>query len=99
MVGRKIGGRKKGTPNKATREARETFRMLLESNADRMQGWIDRIAKKQPARALQLLADLAEFVVPKLSRTEFRGTGEDGRLIVEVRHCGGSDGEAHSSSP
>lgn len=93
--GRKYGGRKKGTPNKATREARETFRMLLESNADKMQGWLERVARKQPARALQLLADLAEFVVPKLSRTEFRGTGEDGRIVVEVRQYGGADGEAH----
>lgn len=84
-------GRKAGVKNRVTQEVREAFRLLVEGNVDRMQGWIDRVAKKHPERALQLLIDVAEFVVPKLSRTEVRGTGDDGRLIVEIRPFGGAE--------
>jgi hypothetical protein len=81
--GVKTGGRQKGTPNKATREFRETVRQLLEDNADNMGRWITLVAegdgtdsgKPDPGKALDLLAKLAEFAAPKLARTEHTGEG------------------------
>ena len=54
-----------------------------------MQDWLDKVAKRDPAKALDLLARLAEFLVPKLSRSELRGAGDDGRLIIEIIPQGG----------
>ena len=73
----KTGGRKKGTPNKATQETREAFKNLLEMNTPNMIGWMERVAEKDPARALSLCSELAEYVVPKLNRTEI--TAKDGK--------------------
>lgn len=84
--GERRGGRRKGTPNKVTREFRETVRLLLERNADNVEAWLAEVAADDPARALDLLAKLAEFAAPKLSRSEV--TGEGGGPIkasVEVR--------------
>lgn len=77
-------GRRPGTPNKLNAEFRETVRTLLEDNSANVARWLALVAegdgterhKPDPARALELLAKLAEFAAPKLSRSEV--TGVDG---------------------
>lgn len=81
-------GKPKGATNKITREFRETVRKLLEDNAENVGTWITQVAegsgdnKADPAKALDLLAKLAEFAAPKLSRTEH--TGKDGGPMQTV---------------
>jgi len=75
---RKSGGRRAGTPNRATREFRETVNKLLSKNAENIGVWLDSVADgdpaagrpPDPARALDLLIKLAEFAAPKLARVE-----------------------------
>ena len=80
--GYKTGGRKPGTPNKATQEFRQTITSLLEKNASNVDLWLQQVAtgygenKPDPAKALDLLAKLAEFGAPKLSRAEVVGDEE-----------------------
>lgn len=77
----KTGGRKPGSPNKVTVEFRETVRKLLEENTENVGKWLDLVAmgdksndvKPDPGKALDLLAKLAEYAAPKLSRTEVSG--------------------------
>ena len=86
----KTGGRTAGTPNKATREFRETINKLLEGNADNVAKWLTIVAegdlereiKSDPGKALDLLAKLAEFAAPKLARTELVGA-EGGPVQVQ----------------
>lgn len=80
-------GRKKGVPNKVTREFRETVKALLERNSDNVERWLTMVAegdggelKADPGKALDLMAKLAEYATPKLARTEH--TGKDGGAIV-----------------
>jgi len=78
----KTGGRKAGTPNRATIEFRQTVQALLDDNRDNVKLWLAQVAeghgeaKPDPAKALDLLAKLAEYAAPKLNRTEV--TGADG---------------------
>lgn len=79
-------GRPKGSPNKATTDARAAISQIIEGNADKVQGWLDRTARKMPHRALDLYIKLAEFAIPKLGRIEH--TGEGGgpvRAVFNVR--------------
>lgn len=73
-------GRKKGVQNKATRDIKEAYRQLIEKNLDNLTSWLKKIADKDPEKAIKIIAELSEFVVPKLARTEL--TGEDGRDII-----------------
>jgi hypothetical protein len=68
----KRGGRKRGTPNKLTRDERTLLALVVNYGLERAQGWLERVARKHPARALALTAKFAEFVVPRLQRTELR---------------------------
>ena len=43
----------------ATIEPREVFRRLIESNAEKLQGWIDVVAKEDPDKALDLMVRMA----------------------------------------
>ncbi len=67
---KKVGGKEKGVPNKATRDIKEAYRLLIENNLDNLTGWIEKIAVKDPEKAIRILADLSEYVVPKLARTD-----------------------------
>jgi hypothetical protein len=83
-LGRKTGGRQKGTPNKVTQEFRETVKQLLEENRENVALWLAKVAEEDPAKALDLLAKLAEFGAPKLARTELTGPG-GGAVIVQAQ--------------
>ena len=74
--GMKSGGRVAGTPNKVTSEAREAIGMFVQSNAHRLQEWLDAIAETDPEKAFSLFQSVIEYHVPKLARTEL--TGKDG---------------------
>lgn len=87
----KAGGRQAGTPNKVTREFRETVTRLLEDNADNVSSWLQMVAegtsenKPDPGKALDLLAKLAEFAAPKLARTEVMHAGSIDVMTKEQR--------------
>ncbi len=69
---RENAGRTKGVQNKVTKETRDAFKKLVEDNTDKFQEWLDEIAEKNPAKAFELVTNLAEYVLPKLSRTEVK---------------------------
>ena len=88
--GRRAGfGRGKGTPNKVTGEARELFQAFVDRRAadiDRLwnevangrwikQGKRNVFVQADPAQALNILGRMAEYVLPKLQRTEVTGPG------------------------
>lgn len=62
----KHGGRQKGTPNRITVDLRRALRDLADSNASRVQEWLDRVAEADPAEAIRLWLALLRFVTPTL---------------------------------
>ena len=83
---KKTGGRVAGVPNKATQEAREAVKALLDANLPYLQSWIQStaegifddqagkfIVQPNPAKACEIVQNLVEYSVPKLARTEVVG--------------------------
>jgi hypothetical protein len=81
--GRKTGGRKAGTPNKATNDVRSAIAILAQNNIEKVQGWLERGARKNPLGAAKVFAAMLEYHVPKLQRTEL--TGKDGAELKLVQ--------------
>ena len=74
-------GRPKGVPNKSTARAKEAIAEFVDSNAVKLQGWLDQIAETDgPLEAFKAFTGLLEYHVPKLARTEL--TGKDGGPVV-----------------
>ena len=69
-------GRPKGKPNKTTKHIREAYQKLTEDNLDNMTLWLQQIAADDPAKAMDTMISLSEYILPKLARTEM--TGADG---------------------
>lgn len=83
-VGRKTGGRRKGSINKATRTAKEAIALFIDGNSHKLQGWLEAIeASDGPKAAAALYSDLIEYAVPKLARTEITGDG-GGPVIIQA---------------
>jgi hypothetical protein len=68
-------GRRKGVPNRLTADEKALIANLVNFGLARAQGWLDRVGRKSPARALTITTRLAEFIVPKLRSTELTGAG------------------------
>lgn len=69
-------GRKKGVPTKATARFKEALNELLEKSADDMIGWLAEI--DNPKDRFVVLKDFAEYIHPKLSRTDVQNLDKDG---------------------
>ena len=83
-------GRPKGVPNKTTKEIREAYQKLTVDNLDRMSIWISQVASEDPAKAMDIMIRLSEYIIPKLARTEVTGNdGED--LFKNIKFQFGPD--------
>jgi len=67
-------GRKSGTPNKATKDIRDAFTLLIENNIDTLQKDLDSL---EPKERVKLLLDMAQFVVPKLRSVDLQSDVEE----------------------
>ena len=71
-------GRKAGTPNKATKDIRDAFSLLIENNIDTLQEDLNGL---EPKQRVKLLLDMAQFVVPKLRNVDLK---TDEKEIVTI---------------
>ena len=67
-------GRKAGTPNKATKDIRDAFTLLIENNIDTLQEDLNGL---EPKERVKLLLDMAQFVVPKLRSIDLQTDEEE----------------------
>ncbi len=71
-------GKKPGTVNKTTKHIREAYQKLTEDNLENMSLWLAQIAADDPAKAMDTMIRLSEYILPKLARTELTGNeGQD----------------------
>jgi hypothetical protein len=75
-------GRKKGEVNKVTRDVREIIARVAEKNAGKIDAWLSRIGRRNPAKAMDLYLRMLEYHIPKLTRIEtVRPPTDAGRVI------------------
>jgi hypothetical protein len=74
-------GRKPGSQNRATKQIREAYQKLTEDNLDNMTIWLSQIASEDPAKAMDMMLRLSEYIIPKLARQEV--TGQDGKDLFQ----------------
>lgn len=82
------GGRPKGSENKTSTVLREVYAGILERNQDRIERALDQVYQRQPAKFLDFMVKLSEFILPKLRAVDTTiDVGEDSiinKISVEV---------------
>lgn len=73
-------GRKKGVPNKATKDIREVIRKVLEDYSPMF--WED-LRALQPKDRVKAITDLLQYAVPKMSTVQSDLTLIDGREVIK----------------
>jgi hypothetical protein len=68
--GKRGPGRPKGLKNKITRDLRTVITEFVQHNIGDAQELYDRVKIRNPDRAFRILAELADFALPRLNRTE-----------------------------
>lgn len=74
-------GKKKGQPNKATKDVREAIARFAQSTVEDFARWVAEI--DDPAKRCDIYLKAIEYHIPKLSRAEVTG-GDGGALTVQV---------------
>ena len=72
-------GRPKGVPNKRTILGRQAIADFVDGNAERLTGWLDKVAEDKPEEAFKLFMSVVEYHIPKLARTESQMLDKDGK--------------------
>jgi len=67
---KKVGGKKKGVPNKATTTAREAIAAFVNNNTGRLERLLDEIEADSPKDAFDAITKVMEYHLPKLARSE-----------------------------
>jgi hypothetical protein len=81
-VGNKLGGRKPGSLNRSTEQAKLTIARLANRGLDNIMEDFDKIRKDNPTEAAKLYLKLLEYIVPKKSSIDI--TGEIDHRIQQV---------------
>ena len=68
-TGKKYGGRKKGTPNKLTKELREVLKNVLYNEIENIE---ESLKSLEPKQRIELLVKLMPFIFPKITSVHFR---------------------------
>jgi len=59
--------------------------LLIENNQDKFQLWLTETAIEEPARALEIILKMSEFIVPKLSRTDVKAEVTDKSIVINLK--------------
>ena len=78
--GKKTGGRKKGTPNKATIEVKDKISALLDEYSQKQM--VADLMGLKPLDRLKMFTSLAEYILPKQNRTTIEQEGETPNQVV-----------------
>jgi hypothetical protein len=72
-VGNKMGGRKPGSLNRSTEQAKLAIARLANKGLDNISEDLDKIRKSDPLEAAKLYLKLLEYIVPKKAQMEISG--------------------------
>jgi hypothetical protein len=64
-------GRKPGVPNVLTRDTKELIGELVERTAEQAEGWLKRVAERNPYRACVVWVKMAQLIVPRPTAPNF----------------------------
>lgn len=63
-------GRPAGSEDKVKKDVRSAYQAIVEGNLPNIENWLNVIARENPAKALDFMLKLSEFILPKMKAAE-----------------------------
>lgn len=79
-------GRPTGSENIVTKEIKERFKEFVDGNFSSVQGWLDRVAKTDPDKALNLYLAFSERILGRVTTSNIDLTSQGKELKAPVIH-------------
>lgn len=76
-------GRPQGAKDKAQNDIKQAYQSLVEGNLSNIETWLQEVAAKDPAKAIELMLRLSEFILPKIKSVEL--SGKDGMPFIPIK--------------
>lgn len=91
--GNKLGGRKPGSLNRSTEQAKLAISRLANEGIDALREDIQKIRERDPLEAAKLNIRLLEFIVPKKASVEMRAEIDQRihQITVHINKSGSSE--------
>ncbi len=70
------GEKSKRGQSKTTLELQSSFNTILSNNVDNIDKWINDVAEKEPAKALDLILKMSSFIMPKMRAIQSEDLGK-----------------------
>jgi hypothetical protein len=70
----KVGGRKAGTPNRTTKEARELVNVIMSGQVSNIEPALNKVYAENPSKYLDAISKLLQYFIPK--QTDVTTDGE-----------------------
>jgi hypothetical protein len=94
--GNKLGGRKPGSLNRSTEQAKLAISRLANEGIDVLREDLEKIREKDPLEAAKLYLRLLEYIVPKKASIEMRAEIDTRIQQISINiNKSGSDGSYH----
>ncbi len=84
-------GRPQGAKDKAQANIKLAYQSLVEGNLTNIERWLDEVATKDPAKAIELMIKISEFIVPKMKTVDFKNESEDKRPMFIFQDISGKE--------
>ena len=88
MKGKKTGGRKKGTPNRTTAEAKEFLEKIIFGQFDAIPDVLATLKEEDKAKYIDSLHKLIQYVLPKKSDLTSKDNALNPLTIVNDKDSG-----------
>ncbi len=82
-TGKQAGKLSKRGADTQLKELRGFYSNILENNQDKIQNLFDEVAKKDPAKALELILKLSSFIIPKPRSIEIKAS-DNAKINIPV---------------
>jgi hypothetical protein len=78
------GGRHPGAKNKMQSDIKKSFQQLVEGNLTNIETWLDKVSANDPAKAIDIVIRLSEYILPKMKSIEMKAEVESPNSFVII---------------
>ena len=78
-------GRPAGAKDKTQTEIKQAYQSLIEGNLSNIENWLNEVAAKDPAKALDFMLRLSDFILPKMKAMELKTDFSEPIMQIIVR--------------